>query len=168
MMAIATAALAQPAGPAAADDAHPGKAIYDRACAACHDHPAASRAPSLDSLRAMRPSSVEYHTTVGYMRTQAKDLTVAERKQLEDWLLLGPADNGISRLQRSQCRGAAERIDPAAKPAVATWGVDPHNSRGAERGAIGPDQGRLRPAGAGLGGGPAADADHALPAGGGR
>ena len=30
---------------------HPGKGIYDRACAACHDNPEATRSPSLDTLQ---------------------------------------------------------------------------------------------------------------------
>jgi polyvinyl alcohol dehydrogenase (cytochrome) len=127
MIALASAALAQPTV-TAADDAHPGKAIYDRACAACHDHPEASRAPGRASIRAMRPTSVEYHMTVGYMRTQAKDLNAAQRKDLTDWLSLGQPDNS-GWLQRAQCKGAAARIDPAAKPAIATWGLDTHNTR---------------------------------------
>jgi polyvinyl alcohol dehydrogenase (cytochrome) len=127
VIAIATAALAQPAR-VTEDAAHPGKAVYDKTCAACHDHPAATRAPGLESLRAMRPSSVEYHTTVGYMRTQAKGLTAAQRKDLEDWLSLGQPDNS-GWLQRAQCKGAAARIDPAARPTVSTWGLDLHNSR---------------------------------------
>lgn len=125
MTVVASGALA---APAADDAAHPGKAIYDRTCASCHDHPAATRAPSLESLRAMRSSSVEYHTTVGYMRTQAKTLTAAERHDLEAWLALGQPDNA-GWLQRAQCKGQAARIDAAAKPAVSTWGIDLHNSR---------------------------------------
>lgn len=127
MMAFAGAAQAQ-AQPAADDAAHPGKAVYDKACAACHDHPEASRAPSRASLRAMRPTSVEYHTTVGYMRTQAKGLSAAERKDLEDWLSLGQADYS-GWLERARCKGAAARIDAGAKATVGTWGFDLHNSR---------------------------------------
>lgn len=33
---------------------HPGKAVYDRVCAACHNNPEATRSPSLDTLKAMR------------------------------------------------------------------------------------------------------------------
>ncbi len=123
LMAIATDATAQPA-----TDAMPGKAIYDATCAACHDHPEASRAPGRASIRAMRPSSVEYHMTVGYMRTQAKNLSPAQRKDLTDWLSAGQPDNS-GWLQRAQCKGAAARIDAGAKPAIATWGLDAHNTR---------------------------------------
>lgn len=122
--AIGMAASAQPA----TDEALPGRAIYDQTCAACHDHPAQTRAPGLASLRAMRPSSVEYHMTVGYMRTQAKGLSPAQRKDLTDWLASGQPDNN-GWFKRAQCKGAAARIDAAARPAVATWGLDTHNTR---------------------------------------
>jgi polyvinyl alcohol dehydrogenase (cytochrome) len=139
-IAVAVVAVAEPAGPSASgprtdhaaalaeDAAHPGRAVYDKTCSACHDHPAATRAPSLESLRAMRPSSVEYHITVGYMRTQAKGLNAVERKDLLDWLSRGQPDNS-GWLQRAECKGSAARIDPAARPAVSTWGIDLHNTR---------------------------------------
>src|SRR5574339_1093277 len=44
----------------AEDAAHPGKAIYDKACSGCHNNPESTRAPGLASLRLMRKSSVEY------------------------------------------------------------------------------------------------------------
>lgn len=123
-MAFAGMAAAQPAGDAEA----PGKAVYNKTCAACHDHPEQSRAPGLASLRAMRLTSVQYHITTGYMRMQAKNLNAAERKDLLEWLSAGQPDNA-GWLERAQCKGAAARIDPAVKPTVATWGLDPHNSR---------------------------------------
>ena len=33
---------------------HPGKAVYEQSCAACHNHPEATRAPALETLKAMR------------------------------------------------------------------------------------------------------------------
>jgi polyvinyl alcohol dehydrogenase (cytochrome) len=141
MAAIGTAASAQPAG----DAAHPGKAVYDKTCAACHDNSTATRAPSRESVRAMRRSSVEYHITTGYMRTQAKGLNAVQRKDLLDWLSLGQPDNS-GWLQRAQCKGGAARIDPAARPTVSTWGIDPHNSRAetaAQSGLTKPDFAKL-------------------------
>ena len=49
---------------------HPGKAIYDRACAACHNNPEATRSPSLDTLKAMRYQTISYALTQGKMQTQ--------------------------------------------------------------------------------------------------
>ena len=46
------------------DAAHPGKAVFDRNCAACHANPQATRAPATASLRLMRRPTVEYAITV--------------------------------------------------------------------------------------------------------
>jgi len=124
VMAVAGVSAAQPAG----DAAHPGKAVYDKTCGACHDHPEQSRAPGLASLRAMRLTSVQYHITTGYMRMQAKNLNAAERKDLLEWLSAGQPDNA-GWLERAKCKGAAARIDPGVKATVGTWGLDLHNSR---------------------------------------
>lgn len=112
--------------PASAQSA--GEAIYAKTCAACHDNPEASRAPSRASLRAMRRTSIRYHITDGYMRTQAKSLSAAEKDQLLDWLVEGQPDNGAW-LQRSMCKGPAARIDAAARPVVTTWGLNARNTR---------------------------------------
>lgn len=110
------------------DAAHPGKAIYEKACGACHNNPQTTRAPALASLRVMNRGSVEYALTIGYMRTQAKNLTAAERGQVTDWLALGQPNN-TAWLQQAKCKGSAARIDASAKPAAATWGVDLKNTR---------------------------------------
>jgi polyvinyl alcohol dehydrogenase (cytochrome) len=125
---MAAAQSAAATGSAPDDANHPGKAVYDKTCASCHDHPEATRAPSRESVRTMRRTSIAYHITVGYMRTQAKNLDATQRKDLLDWLTLGQPDNS-GWLQRAQCKGAAAKIDASAKPAIATWGIDGHNSR---------------------------------------
>jgi polyvinyl alcohol dehydrogenase (cytochrome) len=109
------------------DAAHPGKALFDKNCAACHSG-AAARAPSTESLRQMRRSSVEYALTLGYMRTQAKMLSVAERHQVEDWLELGQPDyNGW--MAKAKCTGPAAKIDSRVKASVQTFGLNNANTR---------------------------------------
>ncbi|HEX4973988.1 MAG TPA: c-type cytochrome, partial [Steroidobacteraceae bacterium] len=75
-MAAAQAAM----GVESADNAnHPGKAVYDRVCAACHDNPEATRSPSLDTLKAMRYQTISYALTKGKMQAQAAALSAQER-----------------------------------------------------------------------------------------
>jgi len=45
-----------------------GRALYDKACAACHDHPDTTRAPPLANLRGMRYGSIHYALTEGKMQ----------------------------------------------------------------------------------------------------
>lgn len=110
------------------DANHPGHAIYDRSCAACHNNPQGTRAPALESLRALRRSSVEYAITIGYMRLQAKALTTDERTQLLDWLELGQQDNSAF-LADAMCTEDSRRIDPKAKPIASSFGLSERNWR---------------------------------------
>jgi polyvinyl alcohol dehydrogenase (cytochrome) len=108
--------------------AHPGKAVYDKACGACHNNPESTRAPSLASIRMMRRPTVEYAITIGYMRTQAKNLTADERVKVLDWLSLGQPDNSAW-VQNARCKGAPARISASATSTAPTWGVNLHNTR---------------------------------------
>jgi polyvinyl alcohol dehydrogenase (cytochrome) len=110
------------------DAAHPGKALFDKNCAACHNNGEATRAPSTASLRLMRRESVEYALTAGYMRTQAKTLSTAERNLLEDWLELGQSDNSAW-VKQALCKGGAAGIDASAKPVAQTFGLNNANTR---------------------------------------
>lgn len=110
------------------DAAHPGKAVYDKACGACHNNPESTRAPSLASIRLMRRPTVEYAITVGYMRTPAKNLTANERNQVLDWLSLGQPDNSAW-LQTAKCKRAPARINASATSAAPTWGINLRNTR---------------------------------------
>ena len=107
---------------------HPGQAVYERACGGCHNNPEATRAPALASLRTLNRSAVEYAINVGYMKIQAKDLSVRERSDVLDWLALGQAPSDAW-LTRAKCSGKTAKIDVTARPTVPTFGVDPHNSR---------------------------------------
>lgn len=115
-------------GAAASDASHPGRAVYERSCGACHDNPQATRAPALASLRTMNRSTVEYAITIGYMRIQAQHLSAPERTQLLDWLSLGQADNEAW-IAKAACSKQAARIDPNAKPIAATFGLGANNLR---------------------------------------
>ena len=117
------------AGVRAGDAAHPGRAVYDRACGACHNNPEATRAPALASLQAFSRASVEYAINIGYMKMQAKDLNPAERTQLLDWLVLGQETRGGAWSERTRCSGKGASIERSANAVAATFGLGARNLR---------------------------------------
>ena len=99
-MAFATPSANTP--PAAGSDEHPGKAVYDRACAACHNNPEATKSPALDALRRMRFTNVNYALTEGKMKLQAAGLSDAEKKAVSDYLT-GTADENDEWVAKMMC-----------------------------------------------------------------
>jgi polyvinyl alcohol dehydrogenase (cytochrome) len=110
------------------DAAHPGKAVYDRSCGACHNNPEATRAPALASLRALNKATVEYAINIGYMKIQAQGLSTDERKQVIDWLALGQ-DKVSAWFESAKCTGKQAQIDAGAKPIATNFGLGARNLR---------------------------------------
>lgn len=135
---VRTSAIGNPTAMAAAQAAmqvessdgaaHPGKAIYERTCAACHDNPEATRSPSMETLKAMRYQTLMYALTQGKMQTQAAGLSVAERSDLIDYLAGREAarDDWIA---STTCPAERGRIDLSAPASVAGFGFDARNQR---------------------------------------
>jgi polyvinyl alcohol dehydrogenase (cytochrome) len=122
----------QSAGTAAAesssDSSHPGRAVYERFCGACHNNPQATRAPALASLRSLSRSTVEYAITIGYMKIQARGLSATERTQLLDWLPAASARD-VAWPAQAKCSGKEAVIDASAEPIANTFGLGAHNLR---------------------------------------
>jgi polyvinyl alcohol dehydrogenase (cytochrome) len=114
-------------GPSASDANHPGRAVYERSCGACHNNPQATRAPGFESLRELSRSTVEYAITTGYMKIQAQHLTATERAQLLDWLPNQTKND--TWIARAKCSSKDARIDARATPIVATFGLGARNLR---------------------------------------
>jgi polyvinyl alcohol dehydrogenase (cytochrome) len=66
---------------------HPGKALYARHCAACHDKPDISRAVPFAQLRNMRLGNLFFAMTDGKMKEQAAALDERQRGQLVDFIV---------------------------------------------------------------------------------
>lgn len=125
--ASALAAIAQPQL-AIANSEPSGKAIYEKHCAACHDNPAATKAPGFDTLKAMRREAISYAITQGRMQVQASRLTPDERATLLDFLAgQGPTrDDWSASMSCTQERG---RMNLDVAPTVAGFGFDLRNHR---------------------------------------
>lgn len=81
-------------GAAHAQDAE-GKAVYDRACASCHDNPGTTRAAALSALRQMSAQQLRLSLGEGgVMAPMAASLTADDLTRLVGWLTAGQTQAG--------------------------------------------------------------------------
>ncbi|HEY0686492.1 MAG TPA: PQQ-binding-like beta-propeller repeat protein [Steroidobacter sp.] len=107
---------------------HPGKAVYEQSCAACHNQPEATRAPSLDTLKAMRYQTILYALNEGKMKVQASLLNATQKAAVIDYLV-GREATSDEWLTSSMC-GPERRTAKLDGPATVTgFGFDPKNHR---------------------------------------
>src|SRR5687768_8050505 len=66
---------------------HPGKTVYEQACAACHNNPEATRAPAFETLKGMRYQTLLYALNEGKMKVQAATLSAAQKSAVIDFLV---------------------------------------------------------------------------------
>jgi len=108
---------------------HPGLAVYTANCAACHDHPDESRAPTKATLSAMSFQALTYALTLGKMQAQGSALTEETRGQLINYLTGRSTATLDAWSAAMMCGPGHKGVDLSAAPAVATFGFDARNSR---------------------------------------
>src|SRR3954465_11271073 len=79
--------LASPAAAQAPAPDHPGKALYQQHCAACHDHPVETKSVPFETLRGTRYVTLHYALTRGKMKLQASPMKEAQIGQLLDYVV---------------------------------------------------------------------------------
>jgi polyvinyl alcohol dehydrogenase (cytochrome) len=107
---------------------HAGKAVYDRACASCHNNPQLTRAPALDALKAMRYGQLHYALTDGKMSAQGATLKPADRAVLIDYLV-GRTVSEDAWISKMMCEPRHRNINLRVEPTVAGFGFDRQNHR---------------------------------------
>jgi polyvinyl alcohol dehydrogenase (cytochrome) len=107
---------------------HPGKAVYERVCAACHNNPEATRSPSLDTLKGMRYQTISYALTQGKMQVQASALSAQERSDVIDFLV-GREVTRDDWVAKAMCPASRGKMDLSATPSVIGFGFDQQNHR---------------------------------------
>jgi polyvinyl alcohol dehydrogenase (cytochrome) len=106
---------------------HPGKAVYEQYCAACHNQPA-TRAPALTALQQMSAQTLRFTLTEGIMRQQG---SAVPREQFEQLLgYLAAADSGgADWVAGMMCKPEQRAVDLSQPVAMSMVGTDPRNSR---------------------------------------
>jgi len=109
--------------------AHPGEALYQAQCAACHDNPEATRSPAKATLERMRYQTINYALTKGKMQVQGQGLNDTQRHQLVSYLSGKSVDTGDDWTKAVMCQGARAEVDLKGPATVATFGFDARNTR---------------------------------------
>lgn len=123
-------ALAQAAHGQDDRESHPGKAVYDQYCAACHTAPeAGSRAAPVASLRKMSAQTLSTTLTSGVMKPIGDQLTREQLRQVVGYLAAPEAPVGTAWIDEAMCPADRRKVDLSAKPAQIGFGVDLENTR---------------------------------------
>ena len=113
-------------GRSAAAGQHPGAALYDTYCAACHSKRVA-RAPDKSFLEMLPGDQILAALTDGVMRPMAKGMSVTEREQVADYL--GGSLDSVPKVPLRTCEGAAAKFDFSRPPRLPGWGMGLSNQR---------------------------------------
>lgn len=109
---------------------HPGKAVYDQYCAACHSAPeAGSRAAPVASLRKMSAQTLSTTLTSGVMKPIGDQLTREQLRQVVGYLAAPEAPVGTAWIDEAMCPAERRKVDLSARPAQIGFGVDLENTR---------------------------------------
>jgi polyvinyl alcohol dehydrogenase (cytochrome) len=141
--ALTAAAFAQVAREDAAA-AHPGQAVYARACAACHENPE-TKSPPRSALQALGADAIRASLVVGKMREQGSLLKGEELDAVVEYLS-GGAKADESWIARAACPAEKRTVDLSGPETLVRYGVDYAGSRymsAAQAGLSTADLGRL-------------------------
>ncbi|WP_411286520.1 PQQ-binding-like beta-propeller repeat protein [Phenylobacterium sp.] len=124
-------ALAQGQPRAEADAApHPGKDVYDQACAMCHAAPdPTTRTPTLAGLKRMSAAAIQAALTTGVMKSQGAALEPRQLRDVVAYLAAPEGPVGTAWIEAAMCPADRRAVDLSAKLALAGWGVDPESTR---------------------------------------
>ena len=113
-------------GTSGKSEQHPGNALYQVHCAACHSK-AVPRAPNLSFLK-MLPGDMILHTlNEGAMQAMAAKLSEEEKQQVAEFI----AGSTQSKKQYPllMCEAEKAGFDYASHPFASGWGIDYRNTR---------------------------------------
>lgn len=111
----------------------PGKAVFDRNCAACHANPdPGSRAPALAALHRLSAGAIHTALTTGVMRAQGSALSTQEMTDVVAYLAAPEATaagGDTAWIDSHRCAADARSVDLSPAATVPSWGVDAENTR---------------------------------------
>jgi polyvinyl alcohol dehydrogenase (cytochrome) len=118
----------QTARAAAEQTPHPGKAVYEQSCGSCHNNPEATRAPALNTLKAMRYQTILYALNEGKMKVQAAMLNGQQKAAVIDYLV-GREATSDEWLTTAMCAPDRRTVKLDGLATVTGFGFDLRNHR---------------------------------------
>lgn len=116
--------------PAFAQDAdHPGRAVYNKACASCHDNPGTTRAATLASLQTRAPVQLRETLTTGVMAPMAAGLKPQEITDVIAFLTAGQAKAPASWTDAIMCAADKRAVNTGSTIISNGFGVDGNQTR---------------------------------------
>ena len=138
------------AAPARAADVHPGQAVYERNCAACHNAPEpGSRAAPVASLRQMDARTLRTALTTGVMKGIGDSLSPDDLRAVVDYLAAKPKPVSDDWIEGARCPADRRSIDVNAPLPSGSFGIGADNRRrltAAQSGLTTASLARLQPA----------------------
>ena len=108
--------------PASATQTSDGEALYEGACAICHDVAASnSRAPGKDALRGRSPEAIVDSLTGGAMRYQGLSLSGGERRAIAVFLTGKAFGGDITGATYGRCTAPPAFTDPSVGVSWNGW-----------------------------------------------
>ncbi len=107
---------------------HPGKALYEKHCAACHDHAQETKSVPFETLRGMRYGTIHFALTRGKMKLQGDQMSAAQQGQLVDYIV-GRQVVDETWIERMRCTKGGATDATASAATVAGFGFTFDNNR---------------------------------------
>jgi polyvinyl alcohol dehydrogenase (cytochrome) len=122
-----TVSIVQQSNAQAAEQPHPGAALYETNCAACHDQPF-YKAPSRSMIGRLSPDNILRVLNDGSMKSQAAGIDIAGRSAIAEFLSRRLLSDMEAQALPPQC-DKTHGFDSNLAPVSRGWGVDLANSR---------------------------------------
>ena len=119
--------LVLPAAAQVAPD-HPGRAVYNKSCATCHDNPGTTRAATLASIQQQTPAGLRQILTTGVMAPMTASLSPQEITDVIAFLTAGQAA-AAPWTDALKCAADKRAVSPSASIVSAGFGVDQSQTR---------------------------------------
>lgn len=107
---------------------HPGRGVYERACATCHDNPGTTRAAALPAMQQLAPERLREVLTTGVMQPMAAGLSAQDMTQLITWMTAGQQQTPAAWTDAIMC-AADRRAVNLGSVTTAGFGGDRNASR---------------------------------------